>query len=125
MSMVNPRHGVAYHFFNEEGTRYAIYDEIRKTYDGPLSMATDMMVWNITKDSIRERMAVSPDEAWSVPGTAKQVLEPSGWKPISDYIRSGYLEEVTIEGQGEMMRDFWKKYNVELPPHVKKAYGVE
>ncbi len=74
MSMIEPRHAVAYHFFNEEGTRYGIYDAIRETYDGPLSMATDMMVWNITKDSIVERMAVSPDEAWDVPGTEKGLL---------------------------------------------------
>lgn len=72
MSMTNPRHAVAYHFFDEEGTRYGIYEGIRETYGGPLSMATDMMVWNVTKDAITERMAVSPDDAWSVPGTAVQ-----------------------------------------------------
>jgi ribonuclease Z len=125
MSMVKPRHAVAYHFFNEEGTRYAIYDAIRTTYDGPLSMATDNMVWNITKDEVRERMAVSPAAAWSVPGTAVQKIKPSGWKPISDFIRSGYLEKETIEGQGDLMRAFWKKYNVQIPPEIRKAYGVE
>ena len=71
MSMLKPRHAIAYHFFNEEATRYGIYDAIRETYDGPLSMATDMMVWNITRDAITERMAVSPDDAWDVPGTEK------------------------------------------------------
>ena len=35
------------------------YDENRETYDGPLSMATDMMVWNITSDGITERMDVT------------------------------------------------------------------
>jgi ribonuclease Z len=30
------------------------------------------MVWNVTKDKIVERMAFSTDDAWSVPGTAKQ-----------------------------------------------------
>ena len=68
MSTLKPRHAVAYHFFNEEKTRYAIYDAIRMTYDGPLSMADDMMVWNITRDGIRERMAVSADDAWDVAG---------------------------------------------------------
>ena len=46
---------VAFHFFNEEATRYAIYDAVRQTYSGPLSMADDMMVWNITKEEIVER----------------------------------------------------------------------
>ena len=68
MSMVKPRHAVAYHFFNDTDTRYDIYGGIRETYDGPLSMATDMMVWNVRRDEIVERMAVSPDEAWDVPG---------------------------------------------------------
>ena len=34
------------------------------TGDGPLSLAVDNMVWNITKDEVTERMAVSPDQAW-------------------------------------------------------------
>jgi len=68
MSEIKPRHAVAYHFFNEEGTRYGIYDGVRSTYDGPLSLATDNMVWNISKDKITERMEVSPEDAWSVPG---------------------------------------------------------
>ncbi|MHC4492306.1 MAG: guanitoxin biosynthesis MBL fold metallo-hydrolase GntH, partial [Planctomycetota bacterium] len=63
MSMVKPRHAVAYHFFNEEGTRYEIFNQIRTTYSGPLSLATDNMVWNVTKERIVERMAASTDEA--------------------------------------------------------------
>jgi ribonuclease BN (tRNA processing enzyme) len=39
ISMIQPKHAIAYHFFNEEGTRYGIYDGIRETYDGPLSGA--------------------------------------------------------------------------------------
>ena len=75
MSMIQPQHAIAYHFFDEEGTRYGIYDGIRETYDGPLSMATDMMVWNLTRGGVTERMAVSTDEAWDVPGT-EPGLEP-------------------------------------------------
>ncbi len=90
MSTVQPRHAAAFHFFNEEATRYAIYDGIRETYSGPVSMATDMMVWNITKDSVTERMAVSPDNAWSVPGTARQPPPDKGRpNPISKEIDSG------------------------------------
>jgi ribonuclease Z len=46
MSTIKPKHAVAYHFFNEEETRYEIYAGVRETYDGPLSMATDLMTWN-------------------------------------------------------------------------------
>jgi hypothetical protein len=49
---------VAYHFFNDFDTAPVIEGLIRKTYDGPLSSAVDYMVWNVTKDEIRVRMAV-------------------------------------------------------------------
>ena len=126
MSMLNPRHAVAYHFFNEEGTRYEIYEQIRTTYDGPLSLATDMMVFNVTKDKITERMAISTDEAWAVPGTAEQLPPQKGIPdPMTDWIKAGELHKEVVEAQGDLMRAFWKKYNVELDPSTQKAYGVK
>ena len=113
MSTAEPRHAVAYHFFNEEGTRYQIYEAIRETYDGPLSMATDMMVWNVTKDKITERMAVSSDEAWSVPGTARQPPPEKGLpNPMSDFIDSGRWVE-GFRAQDEMLDEHMKKHNLE------------
>ncbi len=107
-SMMKPRHAVAYHFFNEEGTRYGIYEGIRETYDGPLSMATDLMVWNITKDKITERMAVATHEAWSVPGDAVQPPPEKGRAPVmTKAISSGRLD-VSAVGK-KMIDDFMKK----------------
>jgi ribonuclease Z len=60
---------VAYHFFKDFDTTAAINDRIRTTYDGPLSLAEDFMVWNITKDEIRTRMAVVDEATWAPPGT--------------------------------------------------------
>jgi ribonuclease Z len=57
MSTIKPRMTVAYHFFKDFDTTPQVYDRIRKTYDGPLSLAEDFMVWNFTKDEIRVRMA--------------------------------------------------------------------
>ena len=126
MSMLKPRHAVAYHFFNEEGTRYDIYEQIRTTYDGPLSLATDMMVFNVTKDKITERMAISTDEAWAVPGTAEQLPPKKGIPdPMTDWIKAGELHKDVVDAQGDLMRAFWKKYNVKLDPNTKKAYGVK
>jgi ribonuclease Z len=90
MSMVKPRQAVAYHFFNDPDTRFAIYRGIRETYDGPLSMAEDMMVWNITRDGITERMAVSPDEAWDVPGP--------GGELAPDRTRKSEYTKFTLDG---------------------------
>jgi ribonuclease Z len=67
MSMVKPRHAVAYHFFKDTDTTAPILERVRTTYDGPLSLAEDFMVWNVTKDGIRERMAVVDEHTWNPP----------------------------------------------------------
>ena len=113
MSTIKPRHAVAFHFFNDEGTRYGIFEGIRATYDGPLSMATDMMVWNITKDKIVERMAESTDSAWSVPGTARQPPPEKGRpNPSTEYIESGRWIPA-FKAQDEMLDRHMKKYNLQ------------
>ncbi len=114
MSTIKPRHAVAYHFFNEEGTRYDLYDEIRETYDGPLSMATDMMVWNITKDEITERMAVSAEEAWPVPGELRQPPREKG-RPseYSPFTLAGRWDEGAQPVQKEMLDAFAEKYGLQ------------
>ena len=91
MSIVRPRHAVAYHFFNDEDTRYDVYNGIRETYDGPVSMADDMMVWNITRDAITERMAVSPEDAWDVPGPNQA--------PPPDLTRESEYSQFTLDGK--------------------------
>ena len=113
MSAVKPRHAIAYHFFNEEGTRYGIYDRVRETYDGPLSMATDNMVWNIRRDEIVERMAVWTEDAWSVPG-----LEPPPARTTpptnmySDWLLEGRWDVSDVEKA--MLEDHANKYNIDL-----------
>jgi ribonuclease Z len=93
MSMVQPRHAVAYHFFNDDDTRYAIYGAVRENYDGPLSMATDMMVWNITRDGVTERMAVSPDRDWDVEGPGEALApDPNRASEYTQFILDGRLD---------------------------------
>jgi ribonuclease Z len=114
MSMVKPRRAVAYHFLNDEATRYSLYDDIRETYGGPVSMAADMMVWNITKDKVTERMAVSPDEAWPVAGTARRPRPQKGQPPVfSKFILEGRWDEGAQPAQKRMLDEFMKKYNLE------------
>jgi ribonuclease Z len=113
MSEVKPRHAVAYHFMNEEGTRYDLYDGIRQTYGGPLSMATDRMVWNVTKDAITERMAVAPANSWAVPGTTRQPPPERGRpSPMSDFIKSGEWGPA-FNAQNELLDEHMKKYNLQ------------
>jgi ribonuclease Z len=90
-----------------------VRDGIRETYDGPLSMAVDMMVWNITREKITERMAVSPDRASGVPGPTRQPPpEPGRPDPMSDFIKGGEW------GPG------FNAQNAMLDAHARK-YGLE
>jgi len=90
MSIIKPRMAVAYHFFKDFDTTGAIYEGIRDTYDGPLSLAEDYMVWNITKDNIRVRMAIVDEDVWPPPATEKpQLPDPSTRIPYSDLIAGG------------------------------------
>jgi ribonuclease Z len=58
MSAVKPRLAVGYHSVQSPENSAAIMDGVRKTYDGPLALARDLMVINVTKKDIKVRMAV-------------------------------------------------------------------
>jgi ribonuclease Z len=73
MSAIEPRMAVAYHFFKDFDTTGEVYERVQTTYDGPLSLAEDFMVWNVTKDDIRVRMAVTEERTWSPPLAAPAV----------------------------------------------------
>jgi ribonuclease Z len=53
-----------YHFYNCLDTQTGVFKRIRKTYDGPPSLAVDYMVWNMTKDDIKVFMAAKDEEVW-------------------------------------------------------------
>ena len=112
MSTIKPRHAVGYHFFNEQSTHDHVLLGIRQVYSGPLSLAVDNMVWNISKDAIVERMIVSPDQAWAVNGPNKPPTPPAPGSipdPISDFIKSGRWQPA--EAAQAPMVDKFKKDN--------------
>ena len=112
-SMVEPRMAVAYHFFNDTDTWQDMYDEIRSTYDGPLTLAKDLMVWNVTAERIVERMAVATDEAWGVSGTAVQPPPEKGLPdPMSDFIRDGKWR-AGYEASDRMLDAFAREHGLE------------
>lgn len=104
MSEIDPGHAVGYHTMAEAHDELLV--EIRSTYDGPLSIAVDMMTWNITADGVTERMAVSPDRASAVAGPNRQPPpDPTVPNPTSDFIRSGEWGP-GFNAQNEMLDDF-------------------
>ncbi len=91
MSLTEPRLAVCYHFQNDNDTALAVYDDIRKTYAGPLDLAQDFMVWNVTKETIRTRMAVPNHEGFPAP--AQRAKQP----PDSMAILADLLSETTFK----------------------------
>lgn len=111
MALTEPRLAVAYHFFNDHDTLPEQLEEIRKVYDGPLAMAQDYMVFNVTKDDIRVRMAVIDEDIWPSAPTRQKVAEEKGSETLSKFVLSGdfFMEE--------LLTDIWNEAN--------KAYGSD
>ena len=113
MSEVRPRMAIAYHFFTDFDVKPGVGQGIRRTYDGPLSLADDLMVWNVTEDGVTERMAVATHNAWAVPGTARQPPpQPGGVDPMSDFIKNGEWGP-GFNAQNEMLDEHSERYNLE------------
>ena len=85
MSMCKPRMAIAYHFFNDFDTTPKILEGIKQTYDGPLTLADDMMVWNVTKDDIRVRSIVYEEDVWSPPLVRQVPVDRSIMQEVSDW----------------------------------------
>jgi len=90
MSLTRPRLAVGYHVFNDFDTNPQIMSEIRQTYDGPVELATDYMVFNVTKDNIRVRMAAVDEDIWPQASIyPKASADPKDRIGFSKYIMDG------------------------------------
>ena len=69
MAETKPRLAVAYHFFNDFDTAPAVLRDVRRTYAGKLALAVDYMVFNVTKEDIKVRMAAVEESIWPQPST--------------------------------------------------------
>jgi ribonuclease Z len=90
MSAVKPRLAVGYHSVQSPENNAAIMDGVRKTYDGPLALARDLMVINVTKKNINVRMAVVDE--YVLPPDVTQAYKDaprSDKKKTSKYITDG------------------------------------
>lgn len=92
MSMTEPRLAVGYHFFNDFDTQPEVMRRVRKTYDGPLALALDYMVFNVTKDDVSVRKSAVDDEIWPSPAMRKKnPPDTSKAIPFSDFTKSGVV----------------------------------
>ena len=67
MAMTKAKHNVAYHFQNDADTLPVVMKAVQSVYDGPVDYAQDYMVWNVTKEGVRTRMAVPNPESYPPP----------------------------------------------------------
>ena len=100
MSDTKPRMAVAYHFFNDFDTQPGVLEMIRKTYDGPVALAVDYMVFNVTKDHIKVRMTVADEDIWPQPSiTEKLPADPRDRVGFTDFINSGRVNYPSVVGK--------------------------
>jgi len=74
-------------------------------------MADDMMVWDITRDAIRERMAVSADDTWDVAGPTPPPLPDNKFrKQESKFTLDGRWDVSDVEDKA--FEAFRKKHGL-------------
>ena len=119
MSEVRPRMAIAYHFFTDFDVKPGVGQGISRTYDGPLSLADDLMVWNVTKDAIRVRQVVPIEEAWPPPAAVQAPpVDTTGMKNVSPEIQS---ETFDVSKENQMIYDrVNKKYGTNVKMRVTK-----
>ena len=108
MAEINPRMAVGFHFFNDYDTQPIVLADIRETYDGPLSLAVDYMVWNVTKEKIITRMAVIDEDIWPQPSVfGSKPGDPTQRIGFSKYIWDGR------ENYHDVLKNIYDKINNE------------
>ena len=89
MKAIEPRMAIAFHFFNDVGTAPGIYKEILNVYDGPVSLAKDLMVWNITPENITTRQLVNTQDTWPQPEENRKQGTRGKATPMSEWLADG------------------------------------
>lgn len=87
--MTEPRLVVGYHFYNDFDTLPEMLSQVRRTYDGPLAVATDDMVFDVTKDDICVRMAAVDEEIWPTDPTRPKKTGEGVGDSFSEFTPSG------------------------------------
>ena len=111
---------IAYHFQNDFDTLPTIRKAVEQVYDGPVDYAQDFMVWNVTKEGVRTRMAVVNPEAYPPPPLKEKKMEAGGDRyQTPDSVLAGWPKE--MQGVAEQIyTDFNKKHGTDFKFQLKK-----
>ena len=93
--IAKPTLGVATHYFQDDDLIDPFFEGVGSTYDGPVVLAQDLMVINVTPEQIVTRMALTDMLAWAVPAP-KPKKEPTMDAPSKSQRPKG-LTDTKIE----------------------------
>ena len=120
MAMTKPKHAVAYHFQNDADTLPVVMRAVEQVYDGPVDYAQDFMVWNVTKEGVRTRMAVPNREAYPTPPLHEKKIAPGGDRyQTPDSVLAGWPEELNGVTD-KIYTDFNKEQGTDFKFQLKK-----
>jgi len=91
-AVTEPRLAIATHILSNANLTVPTIDGIRTHYDGPLAIAEDFMVFNVTEDKITQRIGVGSDHPW-VHTEATRTGKPS-YK--DDDLNSDFIKDSVI-----------------------------
>jgi len=128
LSQTNPRLGVATHFQVNDDTVGPAMKDIRAWYQGPVTLARDLLVINVSKDSIRQRYAQVSDYDWYPapnlypPDQLAPPKYPSPLAQLSDELLAQVIPASAYEGASKktvrvdcrsVQFNFWYQHHAE------------
>jgi ribonuclease Z len=87
--IAQPNLGVAYHYFQGDDTIDPFFDNLKKTYDGPVILAQDLTCINVTPEQIVMRQALTDLLHWTPPGPKEEgppQLDPKSPGTTEDFV---------------------------------------
>ena len=99
MNIAKPKLGVAYHYFLDDDVIDPFFRLLHQTYDGPVVLAQDLMVINVTPEQIVTRLAETNLLHWTpqVPPDKRgdTTMAPRSKSAIPEWVRESKIE---VEG---------------------------
>ena len=99
--IVEPKLAVAYHYFLDDDTVDPFFELLRTTYDGPVVLAQDLAVINVTPEQIVNRVAETDLLHWPPPPPAdKRVTELAerSEAKIPAWLKETVIEKEAVSG---------------------------
>ncbi len=93
-TIAEPTLGVGTHFFTNDYTIDSAFEGIASTYNGPVVIAQDLMVINVTPEQIVTRMAKTDLLSWAAPAPKVDGQKPPKLDPV---VNDGRTQSFVVE----------------------------